>query len=70
MTMNNVLVTGLNQFVVNDADFVLAGLGFKLDIGIPTNLTVTGDYLSDGLIGGLFSIRGKGPFRYELHYNV
>lgn len=52
---------GLKQFVIDEADISIVKFTFKLKINIPTNLTLTGDYVSYG--NGLLPITGHGPFR-------
>lgn len=62
MNLSNILAVGLNQFVVDDADLQLAGLRFNLALTVPF-LSLTGEHESDGLLGGMLSIKGSGPFR-------
>lgn len=66
MHLTNVRAVGLKQFVVDDADLQLAGLKFNMALSVPGDLTITGDHESDGQIGGMFSLKGQGPFRYNV----
>lgn len=61
--MTDVGAVGINKFIVNDADFSVIGLRFKLDLTIP-DLLINGQFLGSGMVGGLFALDGSGPFKY------
>lgn len=62
MKLLNVRGVGANKFIVNDADFNIIGLRFVLDLTVP-QLTITGEHISNGLIAGIFPMKGEGPFK-------
>lgn len=61
--MSNVRGVGLNRFVVNELDFNLFALSFLFNLTTPT-LTLTGDYVANGMVGGTIPFIGQGPFKY------
>lgn len=61
--MSNVSGVGLNQFAVNEVDFNILALSFLFNLTTPT-LTLSGDYVANGVVSGVIPFIGEGPFKY------
>ncbi|KAG4070987.1 hypothetical protein HA402_001424 [Bradysia odoriphaga] len=64
--LSNVRGVGLNRFVVNELDFNIFTLSFLFNLTTPT-LTLSGDYVADGVVSGVIPFIGEGPFNIIIH---
>lgn len=67
--MSNVRGVGLNRFVVNELDFNIFAMSFLFNLATPT-LTLTGDHVANGVVGGIIPFIGEGPFKYKMKCSV
>lgn len=62
LRMSNVRGVGLNRFVVNELDFNILALSFLFNLTTPT-LTLSGNHVANGTVGGIIPFIGEGPFK-------
>lgn len=61
--MDKLKIEDLSRFILNDVSYQLIGAKLHINMSFPTIRVTEGFYEVDGIIGDLFKLFGKGPFK-------